>query len=53
MASSLSNLVNIISLKESIELNVKVNIILKNAKRVELNTKIATALLNTKTLKIT
>ena len=42
----------IILQKEFIKLNVKMNIITKNAKRVELNTKIVTAFLNTQTLKI-
>ena len=47
-----SQILLIILQKEFIKLNVKMNIITKNAKRVELNTKIATAFLNTQTLKI-
>ena len=48
MASSLSGPV-IITLKEFVKLNLKMNMILKNAKRVELNSKISTASLNTQT----
>ena len=51
MANFTSSLANNL-LKESIKLNVKINIITKNAKRVELNTKIATAFLNIPTLKM-
>ena len=43
----------IISLKQFIQLNVNINMIIKTAKRVESNTKIAIAFLNTQTLKIT
>ena len=38
--------------KEFIKLNVKMNMIIKNAKRVELNTNIVDAFLNTQTLNI-
>ena len=53
MARSLSDLVNIHA--EGIykcNLNVKMNMIIKNMNCVELNTKIVTALLNTQTLKM-
>ena len=42
----------VILLKEFIKLNVKMNLIINNVKRVELNTKIATDFLNTQTLKM-
>ena len=51
VASSLSNLVNIILLKEFIELNVNMDMI-KNGKQCELNTKIASIFFNTQTLRI-
>ena len=55
MASLLSNLIIkllIIWLKEFLELDVKMNMIIKNVKCVELNTKITIAFLKTKTLNL-
>ena len=51
-ASSLSNLLIILLLKEFIKLNVNADIMIKNVKLAELNTKIATAFLDTQTLKM-
>ena len=42
----------IILLDEFIELNVNIDMIIKNVKHAELNSKIASAFLNTQTLKI-
>ena len=55
MASLLSNLIIkllIIWLMEFLELDVKMNMIIKNVKCVELNTKITIAFLKTKTLNL-
>ena len=50
MASSLSNLIKILS--KFIELNVNMSIIIKNVKLAELNINIATVFLNRQTLKL-
>ena len=42
----------IILLKEFIKLNVKINMIIKSAKRLKVNTKTATAFWNRQTLKV-
>ena len=50
MASSLSNLIKILS--KFIELNVNMSIIIKNVKLAELNINIANVFLNRQTLKL-
>ena len=46
-------ILSIIFLKEFIELNVKLDMMIKNVKHLELNTGIATVFLNTKILRMT